>query len=211
VYAIDHAVLVVADLDEAGERLRREHGLASVPGGVHPRWGTGNRIVPLGSDYVELIAVVDRGVGRSNALGRALLDLTADGCDRWFALCLSDSDIDATASRLGLVAEAGARTLPDGSELRWRSAGIVDEGRDPSLPFFIEWSVPAERHPGRAPIAHEVEATGITAIEIVGDAGRLRAWLGPAGHALPILVVGGTPSVRAIDVGVAGGDPIRLV
>jgi hypothetical protein len=67
-------------------------------------------------------------------------------------------------------------------------------------------------HPaGRAPIAHEVEATGITAIEIAGDAGRLRAWLGPAGDALPILVVGGTPSVRAIDVGVAGGDPIRLV
>ena len=210
VYAIDHAVLAVAELEEAGERMRRQHGLASVPGGVHPRWGTGNRIVPLGNDYVELIAVIDRAVARANALGRALLELTADASDRWFAVCLSDTDIDATASRLGLVVEAGVRTLPDGSEIRWRSAGIDDEERDVSLPFFIEWTVPAELHPGRAPIVHEVELNGISGIEISGDAGRLRAWLGPAGDTLPIRVVDGHPSIHAVEVGVIDGEPIRL-
>ena len=57
--SIDHAVLAVADLDGAGERIFREHGLASVPGGVHPAWGTANRIIPMGADYLELISVVD--------------------------------------------------------------------------------------------------------------------------------------------------------
>ncbi|MGH2540154.1 MAG: VOC family protein [Actinomycetota bacterium] len=225
-YAIDHVVLAVTDLAEAGERLRRVHGLASVPGGVHPRWGTGNRIVPLGEEYLELITVMDRGVARANALGRALLEVTADASERWFAVCLSDTDLDATASRLGLEVKAGARTRPDGSELRWRSAGIDDEDREPWLPFFIEWIVPAELdptrlhpaelhpaelHPGRTPIEHEVEVSGIAGIEIAGEVGRFREWLGPSGDELPIRVVDGAPSVRAVEVGVVGGEPIRLV
>lgn len=52
---IDHVVLGVQDLDVAGERLLSNHGLASVPGGRHSRWGTGNRIVPLGADHLESI------------------------------------------------------------------------------------------------------------------------------------------------------------
>jgi len=56
---IDHVVMAVRDLDDAGDRLLRDHGLASVPGGRHARWGTANRIVPLGEDYIELIGVVD--------------------------------------------------------------------------------------------------------------------------------------------------------
>ena len=46
---IDHAVLAVADLNDAAQRLRARTGLASIPGGRHPAWGTENRIVPLGA------------------------------------------------------------------------------------------------------------------------------------------------------------------
>jgi hypothetical protein len=209
-YAIDHVVLAVADLEEAGERLHHEHGLASMPGGVHPRWGTANRIVPLGQDYVELIAVVDPGVAEATVLGRALLGLTADGRDRWFAVCLSDTEIEATAARLGLTLEPGERMRPDGSRLRWRGAGIDDTGRERWLPFFIAWDAPVALHPGRGAIEHDAAALGIARVDVAGDAGRLRAWLGPAGDALPIEVVDGEPGVRAVVLATEGGDPIRL-
>ena len=209
-YAIDHVVLAVADLEEAGERLHRRHGLASVPGGVHPRWGTANRIVPLGRDYVELIAVVDPAVGGDTSLGRALLALTADGHDLWFAVCLSDTEIESTAARLGLPVEPGERTRPDGSQLRWRGAGIEDTDRDAWLPFFIAWDVPAALHPGRSAIEHDAAVRGIARVEVSGDGERLRAWLGPAGDVVPIEVVDGEPGVRAVTIATDGGDPIRL-
>ena len=93
---IDHVVLAVRDLDASAERLWAEHGLRFVAGGRHPRWGTANMIAPLGSDYVELLSVVDGDVASNTALGRTLMELSADG-DRWFSVCLADDDIDATA------------------------------------------------------------------------------------------------------------------
>jgi len=210
VYSIDHVVLAVADLDRAGERLHREHGLASVAGGTHPRWGTGNRIVPLGDCYIELIAVVDHEVGSSTSLGRALLASSADGRDQWFSICLSDTQLEATARRLGLHVEAGARRRPDGVELRWRGAGIEDEARDAWLPFFISWDVSADLHPGRTAIRHEVDVTGIASVEIAGDPARLREWLGPAGEGLPFDVSDGEPQIRTVDLLLGDGTTLRL-
>jgi Glyoxalase-like domain len=210
VYTIDHAVLAVSDLDRAGERLHRDLGLASIPGGVHPRWGTGNRIVPLGDSYIELIAVVDHDVGSSTSLGRALLASSDGGRDRWFAFCLSDTELEVTARRLGLQVEAGARTRPDGVELRWRGAGIDDGARDSWLPFFIAWDVPAELHPGRTAIRHEVDVTGIASVEIAGDYVRLREWLGPELDGLPFDVSDGDPQIRAVDLLLGDGTTLRL-
>lgn len=209
-YTIDHAVLAVSDLDRAGERLHRDLGLASIPGGVHPRWGTGNRIVPLGDSYIELIAVVDHDVGSSTSLGRALLASSDGGRDRWFAICLSDTELEVTARRLGLQVEAGARRRPDGVELRWRGAGIDDGARDSWLPFFIAWDVPAELHPGRTTIRHEVDVTGIASVEIAGDHVRLREWLGPEGDGLPFDVSDGDPQIRAVDLSLGDGTTLRL-
>ena len=209
-YRIDHAVLAVSDLDRAGERLHRDLGLASVPGGVHPRWGTGNRIVPLGDSYIELIAVVDHDVGSSTSLGRALLASSDGGRDRWFAICLSDTELEVTARRLGLQVEAGARRRPDGVELRWRGAGIDDGARDSWLPFFIAWDVPAELHPGRTAIRHEADVTGIASVEIAGDHVRLREWLGPEGDGLPFDVSDGDPQIRAVDLSLGDGTTLSL-
>ena len=209
-YTIDHAVLAVSDLDRAGERLHRDLGLASVPGGVHPRWGTGNRIVPLGDSYIELIAVVDHDVGSSTSLGRALLASSDGGRDRWFAICLSDTELEVTARRLGLQVEAGVRTRPDGVELRWRGAGIDDGARDSWLPFFIAWDVPAELHPGRTATRHEVDVAGIASVEIAGDPARLREWLGPEGDGLPFDVSDGYPQIRAVDLSLGDGTTVRF-
>jgi len=210
VFTIDHVVMAVPDLDSAGDRLRRDHGLASVPGGVHPNWGTGNRIVPLGQSYIELMAVVDPAVGRDTVLGRAVLGLTADGRDRWFSVCLADTDLSDTASRLGLDVDPGGRICPDGSELRWSGAGIDDEARDAWLPFFIAWDMPPELHPGRTPILHDVDVTGIAGVEVAGDEARLADWLGPAGDSVPLRVVAGRPRVRSVELSTSGGPTLRI-
>ena len=39
--------------------------------------------------------------------------------------------------RVGLPVEAGERAKPDGTVIRWRSAGLEAPQRDASLPFFI--------------------------------------------------------------------------
>ncbi len=204
---IDHVVMAVRDLDDAGGRLLRDHGLASVPGGRHARWGTANRIVPLGTDYIELIGVVDREQAAGTVFGRTMMDLTADG-DRWYAICLASDDVDVIARRLGLAIEPGARTRPDGAELRWRGAGLEAPERDPWLPFFITWDSSTELHPGRTPIQQPSGANGIAWLELGGDEVRLREWLG--GAELPIRVVDGEPGLRAVGLREPSGAKVVL-
>jgi hypothetical protein len=206
---IDHVVLAVRDLDASADRLWEEHGLRFVPGGRHARWGTANRIAPLGGDYVELLGVVDEEVGAGTVLGRTLLELSAEG-DRWFSACLTDDDIEATAARLGLTVQPGARTRPDGSEVRWRGAGIEERGEDLWLPFFISWEVPAALHPGAAPAEHRVPVEGIAWAEAGGDEERLRDWLGGADVPIRVIDDGGDRRVRAVAIALRDGDEIVL-
>jgi catechol 2,3-dioxygenase-like lactoylglutathione lyase family enzyme len=207
---IDHVVLAVRDLDEAGDRLLAATGLASVAGGRHPGWGTANRIVPLGDDYVELLSVVDPEVGATTMLGRTLLSLTEDGRDRWFSVCLAVPAIDDTAARLGLAVEPGSRTRPDGTQARWRGAGIEDPSRPAWLPFFIAWDLPPEEHPGRTLAAHRVAPTGIVRVDVEGEASRLEDWLGGADVPISCLPADGPPRVRSVTVGLAGGGEIMI-
>jgi hypothetical protein len=207
--SIDHAVLAVADLDEAGERISRDHGLASIPGGVHPAWGTANRIIPLGSDYIELIAVVDPEVASRSVFGRDITAFTADGRDRWAEICVADTDVDATAARLGIKVGSGSRTTTDGREIRWHGAGLEEGVREPYLPFFIRWDVPEDLMPGRMHAQHRVEVRGIERIEVSGEAGRLREWLG--GQELPIdVVTDGEPAIRSVVLSLADGGTLEL-
>lgn len=164
-------------------------------------------IAPLGDDYVELLGVVDEGVGSESVLGRTLLELSADG-DRWFSVCLADDEIDATAARLGLVVQPGARTRPDGTEVRWRGAGIEERGEELWLPFFIAWDVRPEFHPGAAPAVHRVPAAGIAWVEVGGDEARLRDWLGDG--EVPLRLVSPEPSVRAVGIRLGDGGEIVL-
>ncbi len=69
---IDHVVYVVDDLERGAAEFRDRLGLASVGGGRHPGWGTANRIVPLGREYIELVAVVDRDEAKRSEFGRAV-------------------------------------------------------------------------------------------------------------------------------------------
>lgn len=202
---IDHVIYGVRDLEEAASRMKEEFGLGSVPGGRHPGWGTGNRIVPLGPNYIELMAAVDQSEAESSDVGRAVLDAVSDG-DRFLAWCVATEDIEAAAARLDLPVTTGSRERPDGTVLRWRSAGALRALAQPSLPFFITWDVPEELHPGREPADHVARPRGIEWLEVGGDAIRLNEWLG--GSELPVRVVGGPPGVLAVGI---GADPEEIV
>jgi hypothetical protein len=207
VLRIDHVVRAVPDLDDAAARLLDRYGLASVPGGRHPGWGTANRLIPLGGAYIELISVVDRAEAEQSAFGRTMLEHVAQG-EQWFTVCLADDELDATATRLDLEIGAGFRVLPDGSIVRWRSAGLDAPKRASWLPFFIEWDVPSHLHPGRAAVTHRVAATGIAWIELAGDPAMLREWTG--GADLPFRLTEGDPGIRAVGVGTGEGGELRL-
>jgi hypothetical protein len=112
-------------------------------------------------------------------------------------------DLDAVAARLDLEIVEGRRERPDGQVLRWRSAGLEDPKRAPWLPFFIAWDVPADLHPGRARAGHGVLVQGIAAVDVGGDAGLLRDWLG--GEDLPIRATSGAAGVRSVALATADG------
>ena len=209
IYRVDHVVLAVRDLDASAKRLWDEHGIRFAPGGRHPQWGTANMIAPLGGDYLELLGVVDEDVGVGTVLGRTLLELSAEG-DRWFSICLADDEIEATAERLGLTVQPGSRTRPDGTEVRWRGAGIEERGADLWLPFFISWDVPAALHPGTAPAQHRVAVERIAWAEVGGDESRLRDWLGGADAPIRVFDDGADRCVRAVAVAVRDGEEIVL-
>jgi hypothetical protein len=202
---LDHVVYAVPDLDEAAVRFREAFGLDSTEGGRHERWGTANRIVPLGDQYVELVAAVDETAAARTGFGRGVLE-RASGGGGWFTVAVVAEDLDAVAARLGLEIGSGSRTRPDGETLRWRSAGLDDPRREPWMPFFLAWDVPAELHPGRARAGHGVRADGIAWVEVGGDAERLRDWLG--GEELPIRVLEGEPGIRRIGLGASNCETV---
>lgn len=195
---LDHVVYAVPDLDEAAVRFRERFGLDSTEGGRHERWGTANRIVPLGDQYLELVAAVDTPVAAETGFGRGVLERAAGG-GGWLTIAAVADDLDAVASRLGIEVDSGSRTRPDGESVRWRMAGLDDPRREPWMPFFLAWDAPDELHPGRARAGHGIRAEGIAWVETAGDAERLREWLG--GEELPMIqVIEGEPGLRRVGV-----------
>jgi len=184
VIRLDHLIHAVADRDAAAAALRDATGLAALPGGAHPAWGTRNAIVPLGGAYLELVTVADAARAGESAFGRAVRDGAASGALVGFAV--EPDDFDATCARAGVDQQRGARERPDGSVLSWSMAG-AEEAIPRGLPFFLRWDDPAS-NPARAvaPHAPGVEPTGIAWLSWPTDPAVLDAWLGGPGHGLPI-------------------------
>jgi hypothetical protein len=207
VLAVDHVIVAVRDLDAGARRFHDDYGLASVPGGRHPGHGTGNRIVPLGDSYIELMAVVDADEAAGSPLGSWLGRRLAEQGEAPVALCLRTDDIDAVARRTGREPLAMSRTRPDGVELRWHLVAL-DAALTEGLPFFIEWHLADADHPGRTSVEHRSGASGIEWVELGGDPEQLAAWLGP--NDLPLRHADGPSGPRRIAVAVAGGEPLVI-
>lgn len=201
---IDHVVLGVADLDAAAALLLDRHGLVALPGGRHPAWGTANAIVPLGTAYLELVAVVDPDVAAGSAFGTWVADMAA-GRTGW-GWAVRTADIAATADRLGLDVVPGSRVTTEGATLRWRLTGVPGDGSDRTLPFFIQWDNGTPL-PGTAYAAHRDTDVRLAGLTVEADPERLTSWLGP--QSMPVTVVAGTRGVVGVSLATSSG-PVLL-
>jgi Glyoxalase-like domain len=180
---IDHVLLPVADLEPAARKIKERYGLQANEGGRHATGGTANYIVPLGRQYLELIAVVDAHAAESGRLGSRVMEAVRVG-KTFVAWALRTTDLDALRAKLldsgwdlPPIVE-GSRRRPDGQLLSWRTQD-VDQGSDPSaIPFVIEWKIADGLHPGQAAATHGAGAVSIRRV-VVGarDPDRARTRL----------------------------------
>jgi hypothetical protein len=164
---LDHLVILVRDLELAASDYE-SLGFTVTPGGEHADGLTRNALVPFrDGTYLELVSFLDPEDPTDNVWGwrgfyprEGLIDY-----------CATSDDLDADAERLtalGFEVEGpddGGRRLPDGTNIRWRSARIRQKGR--VLPFLIEDLTPRDlRVPGGPETRHPNGAVGVSGLEI---------------------------------------------
>jgi hypothetical protein len=118
IIGIDHAVVVVRDLDKAAGNWKRL-GFTVSPRGTHSaKMGSGNYTIMLGSDYIELLGVLTET--EHNAPTRAFLAHRGEGIER-IAFTAVDSAAGAEEIRARGYAALGPTdferpvTMPDGT------------------------------------------------------------------------------------------------
>ncbi len=161
-------------LASTAQRIGGKLGRDFVDGGVHPRFGTRNMIMPLdGGTYLEIVEVLDHPASDKAAFGQAVRARSAAG-GGWLGWVVAVDDIDEVETRLGREAVKGNRHLPSGEELVWHQIGVGSLISDPQLPFFVRWESPDAMHPS----AGADPSFSLATIEIAGDPQRVSEWLG---------------------------------
>jgi hypothetical protein len=119
IIGIDHAVVVVTDLDKAALNWKRL-GFTVSPRGTHSaKMGTGNYTIMLGSDYIELVGILAET--EHNAPTRAFLARRGEGIER-IAFTAVDSAAGAEEIRARGYAALGPTdferpvAMPDGTQ-----------------------------------------------------------------------------------------------
>ena len=142
-------------------------------GGIHPRFGTRNRVLPLtAGTYLEVVEVLDHPASDKAPFGQAVRARSQLG-GGWLGWVVAVDDITKVEERLGRDSVQGNRHRPDGVELRWRQIGVKGLQADPQLPFFVQWQT-ADEHPSQGASG----AVQLDSLEIAGDPNRVSDWLG---------------------------------
>lgn len=172
---VDH-VVYAAEHDGAratAERLAKLLGVEPVNGGVHPRFGTRNVIIPLlDAHYLEVVEVLEHPAADKAPFGQVVRARSEEG-GGWLGWVLSVNDISEQERRLGRAAVEGNRHQPDGVELRWKQIGVKGLQADPQLPFFVKWE-PGVPHPSTSGATD----ASLESLMIAGDPDRVREWIG---------------------------------
>jgi hypothetical protein len=143
-------------------------------GGLHPRFGTRNMVLPLtAGTYVEVVSVLDHPASDKAPFGQAVRARSLLG-GGWLGWVVAVDDISKVEERLGRQSVPGNRHRPDGVELRWRQIGVRGLQADPQLPFFVQWQVPDDQHPS----AGASGRVRLQTLEIAGEPDRMSDWLG---------------------------------
>lgn len=172
---IDHLVLCVNDLDQARAFYERL-GFTCTPRALHP-WGTGNTVVQLQGNFIEVLAIVDPAKLREPAPGQ--FDFGRFNADylkkrQGFPMLVFQSR-DARADQAAFKA-AGLTTyapfdferqatLPDGTHARVAfSLAFVTHKQIPEAAFFCcqqhapqyFWRPEYQKHPNGARVVSDV-------------------------------------------------------
>jgi hypothetical protein len=155
------------------QRLGSQLGAGFTDGGIHPRFGTRNFVLPLsGGIYLEVVEALDHPAVEAAPFGRAVKARKLAG-GGWFSWVVAVSDLPAIEQRLGRRAAPGHRRRPDGYDLRWKQIGVLDTASDPQLPWFIHWESEKAEHPAAAGGTVNLEL-----LDIAGDRSRVVEFLG---------------------------------
>jgi hypothetical protein len=129
-------------------------------------------IVPLGRQYLELIAIVDSQEAAASRLGKRITP-ALDERRMFVDWAIRTRDLDGMRSKLLAAGwdlppmAEGSRLRPDGQLLRWRTQDVNTGPAWTPIPFVIEWDVPEGLHPGEAAAEHPSGATALRRV-IVG-------------------------------------------
>lgn len=211
---VDH-VSFAADksgVKATAERLGKALGVTPVDGGLHPRFGTRNMILPLAHErYVEIVEVLDHPSSDKAPFGQVVRARSEAG-GGWMGWVIRvDDDLEAVEKRLDRPAVPGNRRLADGREFLWKQIGIKGTLADAQLPFFVKWGE-GSPHPSQEA---ETEVT-IASLQIAGDPERVRDWLG--GHpaeetssviSFDFIAPNGTPGLMSVTFNTPDG-PVTL-
>ena len=189
-------------LAATAERIGDQLGTTFLDGGIHPRFGTCNMVLPLaGHTYLEIVEALDHPASDKAPFGQAVKRRSASG-GGWLGWVVSVDDIGPVERRLGREAVQGSRHRPDGTELRWKQIGVNGLIADPQLPFFVQWESSDDLHPSRG----ADDAFSLAALEIAGDPQRVSEWLGETVEApledvkVEWVAPNGTPGILAVQV-----------
>ena len=176
---IDHLVYITHHPDEAVRSISSALGVAFSPGGRHPDRSTRNQLLRIGmATYLEVLSADPNGAEPSGGrwMGLDLLPPSSPGrLSRW-AYHVREEDAPRGLS-FGSW-QPGARTLADGSTLRWK---LTDPGTEPLIsvqPFLIDWQ-------GAASPASLLPDQGLTLERLVLKAPEAPDWP-PTGGELPL-------------------------
>ena len=180
-------------------------------GGIHPRFGTRNMVLPLtAGTYVEVVEVLDHPASDKAPFGQAVRSRSAQG-GGWLGWVVAVDDIGKVEVRLGRESVPGNRHRPDGVELLWRQIGVLGLQSDPQLPFFVQWLSPPELHPS----AGGSGAVRLGTLEMAGNPDRMSEWLGSSVEGLLAdvevdwVAPGGIPGLLAVQFSTPSG-PVRI-
>jgi len=199
---LDHIVFAAGPdgLAATAARLSKILGEDFVDGGVHPRFGTRNRILPLtDGTYLELVEVLDHPASDKAPFGQAVRARSELG-GGWMGWVVAVDDLGPLEERLGRESVKGNRHRPDGTELLWKQLGVKGLQSDPQLPYFIQWETNSAEHPSTGSTGN----ISLEALEIAGDPARVTEWLGaPVEQPLEDVKVdwvapNGTPGIVAV-------------
>lgn len=161
-------------LEATTERIADQLGIEPVKGGIHPRFGTRNMILPLTDhQYVEVVEVLEHPAAEKAPFGQAVRARSQAG-GGWLGWVVEVQDLAPFEDKLGRPSVPGARLFPDGRQLEWHQIGVKGLIADPQLPFMIRFDSEPNMHPSQAQLT-DVRLAGM---EIAGSPERVTEWLG---------------------------------